>query len=107
MQRAIEQEFYALQQMIGGYLNQDYDIYGPELEDAVQAFIADASAPEIAAVRENIARFLKQYGERLDAALEELTRGDWARDPGTHARDYLLWLDGLLAGGLEHNGLPV
>ncbi|MEE3622982.1 contact-dependent growth inhibition system immunity protein [Nitrospirillum sp. BR 11752] len=97
MESTIEREFPALLQIIGGYLNQDHTIYGPKLEDAVMAFIDDASADEITAGREDIARFLRAKAGHLDAALEELTSGDWAREPGTGAREYLLWLDGLLA----------
>ncbi|MDE1150493.1 MAG: contact-dependent growth inhibition system immunity protein [Azospirillaceae bacterium] len=107
MESAIELEFPALLQIIGGYLNQDHTIYGPELEDAVMAFIADASADEIKQGRDDIARFLKTKAGGLDAALEELTSGDWAREPGTTAGEYLHWLDGLLALSQEHDGHPI
>ncbi|MDE1145015.1 MAG: contact-dependent growth inhibition system immunity protein [Azospirillaceae bacterium] len=108
MQRqAIQQAYPVLHYIIAAFLHQDYDIEGPELEDAVQAFISRATPEQIKEGRADIARFLTEKAEHLQAALEELTDGDYASEPGMPARDYLLWLDGLLAGALEHNGQHV
>lgn len=107
MEHATEQDFPELYQLIRAYLNQDYTINGPELEDSVYAFIEDSVPEVIQAAREDIARFLVTFPGNLDAAMEVFVRGDWARLPGTTAHDYLLWLDGLLAGALEHNGQHV
>lgn len=88
-----------LGQLLGAYLNQDFTIYGPNLEDAVDAFIDDSTAGEIVAARSEIARFLALKANDLDANLERLGNG-YAYDLDMTAHEYLLRLDGLLADGL-------
>ncbi len=82
--------------LLGAYLNQDYVIYGPTLEAAVRAFVADDPPEHGAAVRADIARFLRDNSRDVDAALEALD-SDRAQPPDMSGRDYLLWLDRVLA----------
>jgi hypothetical protein len=82
--------------LIGAYLNQDYVIYGPTLEAAVRAFMADDPPEHGAAVRADIVRFLHDNAHDVDAALDALD-SDRAQPPDMSGRDYLLWLDGVLA----------
>jgi hypothetical protein len=99
MDTELQDQFPNLDQLLGGYLNQDFDIYGPDLEDAVDAYIDDAPAALIAATRVEIASFLDLKANDLDAELERLSAG-YSHEPGMAAREYLLWLDGLLGEGL-------
>lgn len=100
MDDALEMEYPSLYQLVGAYLNQDYTINGPELEDSVQAFVEDSTLDDVRAARDDIARFQRDRAGHLDEAMDELVQRDWARLPGTTARDYLLWLDRLLAAAL-------
>ena len=93
----LRSQFHGLAQLLGAYLNQDYTINGPDLEDSVYAFIDDSNADEIAEVRADIARFLDLRTNDLDATLYRFSHGDHAQEPGMGAREYLLWIDGLLA----------
>lgn len=88
-----------LAQLLGAYLNQDFDLHGPTLEDAVLAFCDDARPDCVVATRADIGRFLRDNAHDLDAALDALDPGR-AQEPDMSARDYLLWLDGLLANAL-------
>jgi hypothetical protein len=99
MDTELQDQFPNLDQVLGGYLNQDFDIYGPALEDAVDAYIDDAPAAVIAETRLEIARFLELKANDLDGELERLSAG-YSREPGMAAREYLFWLDGLLRAGL-------
>jgi hypothetical protein len=85
-----------LAQLLGAYLNQDYDLRGPALEDAVLAFLDDAAPDHVVATRADIARFLADNAADVDGALDALDP-DHAQEPDMSARDYLLWLDRLLA----------
>jgi len=88
-----------LAHLIGAYLNQDFDIYGGELEDAVRAFTNDDPPEYVAATRADIARFLHDHAENVDAALDALD-ADRAQEPDMSGRDYLLWIDRILSDSL-------
>jgi hypothetical protein len=88
-----------LAHLFGAYLNQDYDIYGPTLEDAVRAFVADDPPECVMATRLDIARFLHDHPDDADAALDALDAGR-SQEPEMSGRDYLLWLDRILADAL-------
>ena len=96
----LDTQFPNMAQLIGAYLNQDYTIHGPDLEDAVTAFIGDATPEMVAETRVEIARFLETKANDLDAELDRLSYGDHSCDPDMNAHDYLVWLDGVLAAGL-------
>jgi CdiI immunity protein len=83
----------------GAYLNQDYVLYDPKLEDSVSALCKDEPATYVAATRADIARLLRDNAGDLDASLGKLDPGR-AQPPETRARDHLLWRDGLLADAL-------
>lgn len=93
----IQTQFYNLGQLLGAYLNQDYIINGPNLEDSVYAFINDAPPEAVVETRAEIARFLAIETNDLDETLERLSHYGHSREPGMGAREYLLWIDGLLA----------
>jgi hypothetical protein len=95
----ISDQFPNLAQLLWAYLNQDYSYYGPELEDAVFAFIEDSDAARIDATRTEIDTFLQIKDNDIETALDCLGHEDHAREPGMGAREYLLWIDGLLAQG--------
>ncbi|GGF20382.1 hypothetical protein GCM10011611_27990 [Aliidongia dinghuensis] len=92
----LQKQFFNLFTLLAGYLNQDFDIFGPDLDDAVNAFIDVSDAATIAETRAEIAHFLKTKANDLDAELERLSGGH-AQEPGMSTHAYLLWLDGLLA----------
>jgi len=96
----LEAEFPQLAVILGAYLNQDFDIYGPTLEDAVKVFLSDSTAEQITAARAEIARFLITKANDLDAELVRLSGEGYAHEPGMDAREFLLWLEGLLTEGL-------
>ena len=99
MSRDLADLYPELAQLLGAYLNQDYDLSGPTLEDAVRAFCDAATPNYLAATRADIARFLRDNAADPDAALDALDPGR-AQDPDMSARDYLLWIDGILAKAL-------
>jgi len=88
-----------LAHLLGAYLNQDFDLYGPTLADAVRVFCDDDPPENVAAVREDIARFLRDHEADPDTALTALDP-DHAQPPEMPARDYLLWLDAQMANAL-------
>lgn len=88
-----------LAQLLGGYLNQDYDLRGPSLEDAVLAYCHDAAPEYVAAARADIARFLHDHAGDVDSALDALDASR-SQEPDMSGRDYLLWLDRILADAL-------
>ncbi len=100
MEKSPLTEFPDLAHLLGAYLNQDYDIYGPSIGDAVGAFVNDDPPEYVAATRNDIQRFLSMNASRLDETLDRLDPGR-AHPPGMPALDYLLWLDQLLAEALS------
>ncbi len=80
----------------GAYLNQDYDIYGPALKDAVLTFCRDDGPGAVAAVRRDIGRVLLEDVNDVDSMLDKIDSGR-AQPPEMSGRDYLLWLDSVLA----------
>lgn len=92
-------QFPNLFHILVGYLDQDFALEAPTLDDAVYLFIDEAAIEDIAVTRAEIAKFLDLKTNDLDAELERLG-GLYSREPGMNARDYLFWLDGLLAEGL-------
>ena len=93
--------FPNLTQLFGAYLNQDYTLCGPELFDAVHAFVSDSSAETLNQTRAEIAQFVSINGDDLYGGLDRLTYGDYAYDPDMKPREYLQWIDGVLAEGLQ------
>lgn len=93
----LQARFYNLGQLLGAYLNQDYTINGPNLEDSVHAYIDDAPPEVVTETRAEIAKFLTVETNDLDETLERLSHYGHSREPGMGAREYLLWIDGLLA----------
>lgn len=85
-----------LYNLLAAYLNQDYDLNGDSLDDAVQAFVDSAAPKDVTATRREIALFLNLEKDDLDGALRRLSF-DHARDPAMPAADYLHWLDASLA----------
>jgi hypothetical protein len=100
----LQARFYNLSQLLGAYLNQDYTIYGPNLEDAVHAYIDDSPPDLVNETRAEIAKFLALKTNDLDETLERLSHDGHSREPGMGAREYLLWIDGLLAETPEGEG---
>ena len=91
-----ENSFPELSYLFGAYLNQDYDIYGPSVGDAVRAFSRQETLAVVDAVRRDIARFLQEARGVEDAALDAIDSGR-AHPPGLSSRDYLSWIDSLLS----------
>jgi hypothetical protein len=102
MESVLSAGFPDLAHLLGAYLNQDFDLYGPSISDAVRAFCHDDPPEYVAAVRTDIGRFIAENSGDLDAALTALDPGH-AHPPGMPARDYLVWLDRLLAESLDAN----
>ena len=91
-----DNSFPELSYLFGAYLNQDYDTYGPSLGDAVRAFAREEKPVVVAALHVDIARFLREKRGIEDAALEVIDAGR-AHPPGLNGRDYLRWIDSVLA----------
>jgi hypothetical protein len=92
----LEIAFPELRYLFGAYLNQDYDVHGPSLGDAVRAFARDENPAVVAALHADIARFLREQGGVENAALDAIDSGR-AHPPGLSGRDYLRWIDFVLA----------
>ena len=99
MDTVLSASFPDLAHLLGAYLNQDFDVYGPTIGDAVRAFVDDDPSDHIAAARSDIQRFLALHVGALDAELTRLDPGH-AHPPEMPALDYLLWLDRTLADSL-------
>ena len=94
------QRYASIAYLFGAYLNQDYDIYGASVGDAVRALARDEDASVTLSLRADIARFLHEQRGREDAALDAIER-DRAHPPGLGARDYLRWIDSVLADSVQ------
>ena len=88
----LREEFPKLTTILGAYLNQDYTICGPTLDDAVKAYISETTTNGIITARAEIARFLDVKANDLDAELDRLDN-EYSREPGMDARAFLVWLD--------------
>ena len=97
--KSLQHRFPNLFQLLG-YLGQDFDVYGPNLGDAVNAFVADSTMDELLATRKEIADFLISQAENLEEELERLG-GLYSCEPDMSAHDYLLWLDQLVTEGIR------
>jgi hypothetical protein len=77
----------------------DFDLYGLTLDAAARTIISRWPPKAIRDVQTEIVRFLvlDLKANDLDAELDRLSYGDHSREPRMGARDYLAWLDGLLA----------
>jgi len=86
-----------LQDLLGGWFHQDFDIAGDTLAEIVDQYKAVTSQDEIAAVIGDIAAFLEQSRDNVDAAFVEAFRPDI--DPagwGMTAAQWLLHLRDIL-----------
>lgn len=92
----------ALGNLIGAYLNQDYSIYADTVEGVIDCFLNDSNRAEKVALREDIARFLRNERRDLDATFARMYGFDF--DPqlwGLTAETFLRQLDAQLAAALN------
>ncbi|EDZ98811.1 hypothetical protein BH160DRAFT_5872 [Burkholderia sp. H160] len=68
MNEELYPQFYVL---FGGYLNQDSDLWGNNLEEVVSCYKRDSSPEEIAEALCEIEKFKKEAGESLDKKFYE------------------------------------
>jgi hypothetical protein len=89
-----------LDNLIGGYLNQDYAYYADTLEGVIDAYIAEEGPEQVQRVRGDIARFLHDHqGAALEQEFEAAFCVDF--DPklfGLTAEAFLKKLDLQLQG---------
>jgi hypothetical protein len=92
-----------LDNLIGGYLNQDYRYYADTLEGVIDAYIAEEGAEQVLRVRGDIARFLRDHqGPTLEQEFEASFCADF--DPrlfGLTGEGFLKKLDRQLQGSPE------
>ena len=104
MNSDLANDYPSLQYLFGAYLNQDFDIDGPTLGDAVRT-LRDGEQPSVVhALQSDIARFLAAFRDdaAADKALDVIDR-DRAHPPGLSGRDYLLWISTVLAETRQHH----
>ncbi len=94
----------SLRYLFGAYLNQDYDIDGPTLGDAVRTLRDEEQPAVVHALQSDISRFLGEFGDdaAADKALDAIDR-DRAHPAGLSGRDYLLWIGTVLAEAARHH----
>ena len=86
--------FPVLSNLIGGYLNQDYDIFADSLDGVVDYYLKDGTTISNNALRLEIADFLEKHGAKLDATFASIYGFDF--DPSLWdftAEEFLKWLD--------------
>lgn len=88
--------------LIKAYLNQDYSYYADTLEGVIDAYKDDAAPEQIQGLRADIARFLADHPDTLDAAFEAAYGFDFGPELwGLTAESFLRKLDRQLQGSAE------
>ncbi len=70
------ENYPALYELLGAWFHQDFDIVGDSIAAIIAAFNDVSSSAEREAVRENIARFLHDFGSECDTAFVRIFRPD-------------------------------
>jgi hypothetical protein len=76
-----DQPYPLLNQLIGGWFHQDFDVEGETIEDVVAAYKAATSPEEVRGVKAEIRRFVEQAGDNIDDRFEMLFHHD-SNPPG-------------------------
>jgi hypothetical protein len=90
---SIQNDYPALSDLFGAYLNQDYDLTAATLEGVLRHFVAVSPDETVVALRADATRFLQEDVARLDAEFERRYGFDF--DPqlwGHTAKSFLEWL---------------
>ncbi|HEY2024819.1 contact-dependent growth inhibition system immunity protein [Paraburkholderia sp.] len=64
-------KYFNLDQLIGGYFNEDFDYWGNTIEELVRACASGCTPEIIRATVAEIDQFKSDHAENLDAAFEE------------------------------------
>jgi len=81
----IQKRLPGLYRLFAAYVNQDFDVHGARVEDAVRAYATEAKPADVAKARAELDALLaKRLGDvRLDRTLDSLRCGyDWAKAGG-------------------------
>lgn len=80
-----------LARLFAAYVNQDFDVHGPDPLDAVRAFVRDVTPATRARAADEAARLLRRARTEtgLDRTLGALRCGVWPKARGTTARGFL------------------
>lgn len=98
----VRNHYPALGNLMGAYLNQDYDMYADTVEGVIDCFLKDSNRAEKVTLREDIARFLRDERGDLDAAFAKAYGFEF--DPklwGLTAETFLRQLDVQVAAALN------
>ena len=101
-QMKIRDNYPALSNLIGAYLNQDYSIYADTIEGVIDCFLSDSNHAEKVALRHDIARFLQNERNGYDASFAGAYSFDF--DPklwGLTTETFLRQLDAQVAAALH------
>jgi len=63
-----KKRYQELDQLIGGYFHEDYDLIGDTFDEIINAYIEGSSPPDRASVIKEIERFKMDNAGKLDAA---------------------------------------
>ena len=88
MPTGIQQRLPGLYRLFAAYVNQDWDVHGAKVEDAIGRFVAESKPADVAKARAELDALLarKLDDTRLDKTLDSLRCGyDWSRAGGATA----------------------
>jgi hypothetical protein len=67
----MDNAFPHLGNLIGAYLNQDYEYFGDTIEAVLAAYCAENVAQDVEGLRRDVAEFLAKFSANLDQAFSE------------------------------------
>ena len=88
MSTGIQHRLPGLYRLFAAYVNQDWDVHGPSVDDAIKRFLADSKPSDVSMARAELDALLamKLSDTRLDKTLELLRCGyDWSNSGGASA----------------------
>ena len=88
MPTGIQKRLPGLYRLFAAYVNQDWDVHGATVDDAIRRFIADSKPADVARAKADLDGLLALGlpDARLDKTLESLRCGyDWSKAGGASA----------------------
>ena len=85
MPTGIQKRLPGLYRLFAAYVNQDWDVHGGTVEDAIRKFVSESKPADVAKARVELDALLatKRDDARLDKTLDSLRCGyDWSKAGG-------------------------